>query len=79
MQHTYFELRNFKGIVKTRLDFTSRPQGNVYPCVGLNESGKTTILEGLRDCCKIPYAHRFNNSRIMLIWIIAALLAVNLS
>jgi hypothetical protein len=33
----------------------------------------------LRSCCKIPYAHRFNNRRIMLTWIIAALLAVNLS
>jgi hypothetical protein len=33
----------------------------------------------LRSCCKIPHAHRFSNSRIMLIWIIAALLAVNLS
>jgi len=33
----------------------------------------------LRSCCKIPHTHRFNNSRIMLIWIIAALLAVNLS
>jgi hypothetical protein len=33
----------------------------------------------LRSCCKIPHAHRFNKSRIMLIWIIAALLAVNRS
>jgi hypothetical protein len=33
----------------------------------------------LRSCCKISHVHRFNSSRIMLIWIIAALLVVNLS
>jgi hypothetical protein len=33
----------------------------------------------VRSCCKIPHAHRFNNSRIILICIIAALLAVNRS
>ena len=33
----------------------------------------------LRSCCKIPHASRFSNSRIMLIWIIAALLTVSLS
>jgi len=34
---------------------------------------------GIRSCCKIPHANRFNSSRIMLIWIIAALLTVNRS
>ena len=38
-----------------------------------------SVLRHLRSCCKIPHAHRFSNSRIMLIWIIAALLEVNLS
>ena len=33
----------------------------------------------LRDCCKIPHASRFSNNRIMLIWIMAALLTVNRS
>ena len=33
----------------------------------------------IRNLSKIPHAHRFSNSRIMLIWIIAALLAVNRS
>jgi hypothetical protein len=47
---------------------------------GLSERGKAGFERlALRDCCKIPYAQRFSSSRIMLIWIIAALLAVNLS
>ena len=36
-------------------------------------------IQLLRSCGKIPHDHRFNNSRIRLIWIIPALLAVNLS
>jgi hypothetical protein len=36
-------------------------------------------LAVLRSCCKIPQASRFSNRRIMQIWIIAALLTVNLS
>jgi hypothetical protein len=33
----------------------------------------------VRSSCKIPHANRFSSSRIMLIWIMAALLTVNLS
>lgn len=47
MRHSYFEARNFKGISDIRLDFTASPRSNVYVLVGLNESGKTTILEAL--------------------------------
>lgn len=47
MRHSYFEARNFKGIRNVRLDFTARPRSNVYVLVGLNESGKTTVLEAL--------------------------------
>jgi hypothetical protein len=48
VRYRYFEIENFKGIRKTRLDL---PHGNggprVYTLVGLNESGKTTVLEAI--------------------------------
>ena len=47
MRHSYFEISNFKGIGHIRLDFEAHPRSNVYTLVGLNESGKTTILEAL--------------------------------
>jgi predicted ATP-dependent endonuclease of OLD family len=47
MKHSYFEIHNFKGINRIRLDFDAPPRSNVYTLVGLNESGKTTILEAL--------------------------------
>jgi predicted ATP-dependent endonuclease of OLD family len=47
MKHTYFEITNFKGIEKIRLEFNSKPNSRVYTLVGLNESGKTTILEAM--------------------------------
>lgn len=47
MKYTYFEIENFKGIEKIRLDFNFSPKGNIYTLVGLNESGKTTILEAI--------------------------------
>jgi hypothetical protein len=48
MRHTYFEIFNFKGIESARLDLSSTPQGRIYTLVGLNESGKTTVLEALK-------------------------------
>lgn len=47
MKHTFFEVWNFKGIEHIKLDFTDQPITNIYILVGLNESGKTTILEAL--------------------------------
>lgn len=47
MKHTFFEVWNFKGIKHIRLDFTAHPTSNIYTFVGLNESGKTTILQAL--------------------------------
>jgi hypothetical protein len=45
MQFLSFEVENFKGIVHLDLDFYPRQQRNIYTIVGLNESGKTTVLE----------------------------------
>lgn len=40
-------LHNFKGAEKVTLDFSTRIESPVITLIGLNESGKTTILEGL--------------------------------
>jgi hypothetical protein len=47
VRYTYFDISNFKGIRRLRLDLGATPVSNVYTLVGLNESGKTTILEAL--------------------------------
>ena len=47
MKYTFFEIDNFKGIKHVRLDFDAHPRSNIYTLVGLNESGKTTILEAI--------------------------------
>src|SRR6185369_618970 len=44
---TYFQITNFKGIENIRIDFDAKPKSRVYTLVGLNESGKTTILEAM--------------------------------
>lgn len=47
MKFTHFHIKNFKGIEDIRLDLKAQPQSRVQTLVGLNESGKTTILEAL--------------------------------
>lgn len=42
-----FVLRNFKGIEHVEIDLTDRTNCPVLTLIGLNESGKTTILEGI--------------------------------
>lgn len=46
MKYVEFEIQNYKGIQKTRIKL-SKKRGLVYTLVGLNESGKTTLLESL--------------------------------
>ncbi len=48
MRLTYFYFKNFKGIESLRLDLRHNPNSKVYTFVGLNESGKTTILEAIK-------------------------------
>ena len=47
MKFTYFRFKNFKGIEDEKLDLSKAPDSSVYTLVGLNESGKTTILEAI--------------------------------
>lgn len=42
-----FTLKNFKGIEEVSIDMDDRAKSPVITLIGLNESGKTTILEGL--------------------------------
>ena len=47
MRYTAFKITNFKGIRELELKLDSAPNSNIFTIVGLNESGKTTILEAL--------------------------------
>src|SRR5690349_1874590 len=47
MKYLRFDIKNFKGIVHVRLDLSKAPRSKVHTLVGLNESGKTTILEAI--------------------------------
>jgi len=47
MRFTYFIFKNFKGIAEQTLDLSKNPDSKVFALVGLNESGKTTILEAI--------------------------------
>jgi hypothetical protein len=42
-----FRIQNYKGIKDIQLDLSKAPRANVFTLVGLNESGKTTILEAI--------------------------------
>lgn len=48
MKFTRFEITNYKGINNTAIDLSGE-KGSVYTLVGLNESGKTTILEAINN------------------------------
>ncbi|HVX52153.1 MAG TPA: AAA family ATPase [Chitinophagaceae bacterium] len=47
MTFGHFYFKNFKGIEEITLRLDGNPSSNVYTLVGLNESGKTTILEAI--------------------------------
>ncbi len=47
MRYTKFEITNFKGIEYASMDLGRSPSQDVFTLVGLNESGKTTILDAI--------------------------------
>lgn len=49
MRYTLFSAKNYKGINECIIDFKKPPSGSIYTLVGLNESGKTTILEAMNS------------------------------
>ena len=44
-----FEIKNFKGIKDARISFGQNDVARVHTLVGLNESGKTTLLEAMHS------------------------------
>lgn len=62
MRYTKFIIKNFKGINDLTIDLSKQPQSRIYTFIGLNESGKTTILEAIntiQDGYNKNEAHRF--------------------
>jgi ABC-type Na+ transport system ATPase subunit NatA len=49
MRYKSFKIENFKGIKNTTVNLQSVAGANVFAFVGLNESGKTTILEAIHS------------------------------
>ena len=49
MRYRKFIIENFKGIKRTEVNLASLTGANVFALVGLNESGKTTILEAIHS------------------------------
>ena len=47
MRYQRFHIRQFKGIKELHLDLDRQPNTNVFTLVGLNESGKSTILQAI--------------------------------
>ena len=47
MKYTKFTIKNYKGIPKIELDLNKKPSTNIFTLVGLNESGKTSLLEAI--------------------------------
>jgi ABC-type molybdenum transport system ATPase subunit/photorepair protein PhrA len=50
MKYKSFHIENYKGIKKIDIDLSVSPDFKVYAFIGLNESGKTTLLEAMNDC-----------------------------
>lgn len=49
MKFKKIEIKNYKGIENATLELSNSPQGNVYTLVGINESGKTSLLEAINS------------------------------
>lgn len=49
MYYTKFQIKNFKGIQDTTIKLSTQTKVGVFSFVGLNESGKTTILEAIHS------------------------------
>lgn len=59
MRYKKFQITNYKGIKKLTLDLDLKPDYKIFTLIGLNESGKTTILEAMNDFeFEVPEAER---------------------
>lgn len=60
MKFKKFQINKFRGISKATLDLSRTPDGSVNVLVGLNESGKTTILEAINHFRSNPDLKKIN-------------------
>lgn len=61
MRYTNFHIKTFKGIKDLKFDLKANPDFNITTLVGLNESGKTTVLEAinfLQEGASKEHAHK---------------------
>lgn len=49
MKFDKIRIKNFKGIEFVEINLNRNPNANIYTLIGLNESGKTTILEAINQ------------------------------
>ncbi len=49
MKLNSFEIENFKGIKSAKIEIDNDKPGNIVTLIGLNESGKTTVLEAISN------------------------------
>ena len=49
MKFLQFDIKNYKGIKKAELKLNPQGESKIFTLVGLNESGKTTILEAINS------------------------------
>lgn len=49
MRYEKFRIKNFKGISDTEINLRTATKAGVFALVGLNESGKTTLLEAIHS------------------------------
>lgn len=54
MKYQKFTITNFRGIENLEIDLSRSPKQPVFTLVGLNESGKTTILEAINQFSSNP-------------------------
>lgn len=52
MKYQEFTIKNFKGIADQTINFSDSSKSNIFTLVGLNESGKTTVLEAINFFAK---------------------------
>ena len=48
MKYLEFTIKDYKGVKNTTLDLKGKIEPGIYTLVGLNESGKTTILDAIK-------------------------------
>lgn len=65
MRYVSFKINNFKGVKSTEIVMPKEKSANVVTLVGLNESGKTTILESIYSHSPDPESKTLFDNKIL--------------